>query len=115
MTFSKHAFGPDVQASLEPEDLKRMVEGIRQVERAMRPLAKNDMARELSAMRCMFGRSVVARKDLKKGTVLTKELLTVKKPGGGIPPAELFSLLGKSLTRDKPMDSLLALDDVCDV
>ena len=114
MTLSRQAFGPDVPASLDPKDLKRMVEGIRQIESAMKMIVKDDMARELSAVRAVFGRSVVARTFLRKGTILTEDHLTVKKPAGGVPPSEMSNLFGKILVMDKSMDSLITLDDVCD-
>lgn len=116
MTFSEYAFGPDVPASLGPEELKRLVEGIRLVERAMRhPAEKDQMAQQMASMRSMFGRSVVAKTHLQKDTVLTQAHLTVKKPAGGIPPADISLLLGKRLMRDLPMDALLSLDDVREV
>ena len=116
MTLSEYAFGPDVLSSLDPCNLKRLVEGIRLVEKAMYCFVEKDaMAEHLSGMRSMFGRSVVARYDLKKNLLLSREHLTVKKPAGGIAPAEIDCLLGKRLIRDLPIDSVLSLEDVLEV
>lgn len=113
MTLSEYAFGPDVPVSLVPMELKRLVEGIRLVEKAMQhPVEKDAMAEQLSSMRSMFGRSVVAGCDLKKNTILGREHLAVKKPAGGIPPSEISCLLGKRMVRDLPIDTILSLDDV---
>lgn len=111
MTMSSYAFGPDVPVSLVPEDLKRLVEGIRLIERAMRPpLGKDAMALQLEPMRAMFGRSIVAATDLKKGTILGHEHLAVKKPAGGIPPSELTAFIGKTLLEDVVMDTPMSFD-----
>jgi N-acetylneuraminate synthase len=112
MTLSRYAFGPDVASSLDPDGLKQLVKGIRQVERAVQHrVGKDAMAEQLSSMRTMFGRSIVARSDLKKGTVLTKEHLSVKKPAGGLPPSAMPQLIGKKLIRDLQKDTILSMND----
>lgn len=115
MTLSEYAFGPDVPASLSPPELKRLVEGIRLVEKAMRNQVEKDrMAQQLMPMRSMFGRSIVAKMDLKRGMILTQKHLMVKKPAGGIPPSGISLFIGKQLVNDVPLDALLSLDDVRD-
>jgi sialic acid synthase SpsE len=57
-------------------------------------------------------RSVVARGDIACGTVLTREMLDVKRPGGGIEPAELETLVGRRSARDIEDDTPLAWDMV---
>lgn len=116
MAFSEYAFGPDVPVSLTPVNLKLLVDGIRMVEKAMQnSLEKDQLAQHLAHMRSMFGRSVVAKVDLKRDTVLSQTDLTVKKPAGGISPADIACLFGKRLIRDLPKDTVLSLDDVCEV
>lgn len=113
MTLSQYAFGPDVPSSLDPAGLKDLVTGIRQVEKAMQyTVKKDDMADQLSSMRTMFGRSIVAKFKLKEGTVLAQKHLAVKKPAGGLPPQEMKQLLGKRLVRDLALDSILSMNDV---
>lgn len=115
MTMSKYAFGPDVPSSLAPQELQILVQGIRQVERATRLSSqKDEMAEELSLMRSMFGRSIVAKFDLKKGTVLDRGHLTVKKPAGGISPQHIKQFIGKTLIHDLALNSVLSMDDVID-
>ena len=108
VTFSRSMFGPDVPASLTPEELGRLVEGVRFVERAMaNPVDKDGMAARFSDLRDLFGKSVVARRDLPAGTVLSAADLAIKKPGGDLPPDRLDSVIGRTLsralTRDEPV------------
>jgi N-acetylneuraminate synthase len=108
VTFSRSMFGPDVPASLTPEELGRLVEGVRFVERAMaNPVDKDGMAARFSELRDLFGKSVVARRDLPAGTVLSAADLAIKKPGGDLPPDRLDSVIGRTLsralTRDEPV------------
>ena len=113
VTFSKDAFGPDVPASVTIEDLKRLVEGVRFLERARaHPLDKDAAAHELEPMRRLFMKSVVARRALAAGTVLKGVDLAAKKPGTGIPADRLASLVGRKLARDVAADALLMDEDL---
>ena len=77
MTLDKSWKGSDHSASLNPEELKLLVDGIRQVERAFGRPEKAIRPSE-EACRSKLGKSLVAARDLKAGTVLSEELLTVK-------------------------------------
>jgi N,N'-diacetyllegionaminate synthase len=113
VTFSREAFGPDTPASVTMGELRQLIEGIRFVETMMaHPVDKDAMASELTQLRHLFTKSVVAKADLSAGTVLRAEHLTVKKPGTGIPAAQLPELLGRTLRRSVPADQLLQAADV---
>ena len=113
VTFSKHAFGPDVPASVTIDDLARLVEGVRFLERARaHPVDKDRAAAELEPMRRLFMKSVVARRALGAGTVLTGADLAAKKPGTGIPAERLSSLVGRRLARDVAADAVLMDEDL---
>lgn len=115
VTFSKDAFGPDVPASVTFDDLRRLVEGVRFLERARaHPVDKDGSARELEPMRKLFTKSVVARRALPAGTVLAARDLAAKKPGTGIPAERLPALVGRRLARDVSPDALLAEEDLED-
>lgn len=112
-TLSRHAFGPDVPASLTPEELGRLVEGVRWLERARaHPVDKDAMAEKLSGMRSLFMKSAVARHDLAAGHVLSADDLAAKKPGSGIPADRIPGLVGRQLARDVAADALLSDDDL---
>jgi len=59
-------------------------------------------------------KSLVAKKDLPAGTVLSWENVTAKRPGTGIPAWEFINLEGKALSRDFRDNDLLQTDDICE-
>jgi N-acetylneuraminate synthase len=108
VTLSRDLPGPDVVASLTPAELRQLVEGVRFVEAARsEPVDKDQMSLEMAPLRRIFNQSVVAARDLKRGTVLREGDLTTKKPGTGIPGARLQDLLGKVIAVDIEADTLL--------
>jgi N-acetylneuraminate synthase len=115
ITLSRYAFGPDVSASLTPEELKQMVEGIRMVETSLRSTHdKSELASQMRDMKKIFSRSVVTRVPIARGTVLSLENLTLKKPGGGIPPSGLARLVGRKVKRDLNMNTFISIEDLED-
>jgi len=113
VTFSRECFGPDVPASITTSELGTLVEGARFIRRALaNPVDKDAMAGELSGLRSIFAKSVVAARDLPAGWRLTKSDLTVKKPGTGIPAARLDELVNRTLMRAVPADTLLSVEDL---
>ena len=113
VTFSREMFGPDVPASITTDELGRLVEGIRFIEKMnTHPVNKEDMARDLKPLRDMFTKSVVAKKNLKAGTVMKKEDLTLKKPGTGLPAARLPELVGRQLKRAVAADTIISEEDL---
>jgi len=113
VTFSKQMFGPDVTASVTTTELRQLVEGIRFIEKiTSNPLTKDDMVAEMAPLRALFTKSVVSRRDLPAGTVLTEEHLAIKKPGTGIPAAQLPEVVGRTLKRAVCADTLIAPDDL---
>ncbi|HMZ21573.1 MAG TPA: N-acetylneuraminate synthase family protein, partial [Blastocatellia bacterium] len=88
VTFSHECFGPDVPASITTKGLKQLVAGVRFIESALfSPVDKEAMAESLSEMKRVFGKSVVAARDLPAGHCLNIADLAYKKPGTGIPAA----------------------------
>ncbi len=113
VTLSREMFGPDVPVSLTTDELRRLVEGVRFIERMIEnPVDKDASAKELEPARRLFTKSVVARSDLPAGTVLREEHLAAKKPGTGIPAARLPEILGGRLKRNVASDQLLSEDDL---
>ena len=112
ITFSRQSFGPDVPASVTPEDLTRLVDGIRQINTAQRASpSKSDIAAETGGLKKIFGRSLALIEDLPTGTVIERKHLTLKKPAGGLPYNAIDSLCGQSLSRDKRAIELLLPED----
>ena len=98
LVFSRSCFGPDTAASLTPSEFASMVAGVRHIETMMsaRP-DKDDIAAASSGMRGIFGKSIVARRPLAAGTVLSEDDLALKKPGDGLPPSRLAAVVGRTL------------------
>ena len=113
LTLTREMFGPDVPASVTPDQLRQLVEGIRFIE-TMRahPLDKQELSASVQSLRDIFTKSVMARSDLSAGTVLEAHHLAAKKPGTGIPANELPRLIGRRLKRDVGFDHLLSHDDL---
>jgi N-acetylneuraminate synthase len=108
VTMSREMFGPDVPVSITPSELRQLVDGVRFIERMIsHPVDKNEVAADLSPMRAMFTKSIVARTPLPAGTVLAEEHLALKKPGTGIPASRLPELIGRRLGRDLQIDEPL--------
>jgi N,N'-diacetyllegionaminate synthase len=113
VTLSREMFGPDVIASVTTSELKQLVEGIRFIERMRaHPVDKDAMASETAPLRRLFTRSLVARRALAAGTVLSRDHIAVKKPGTGLPPHRLDEIVGKRLARPVVADQLLTVEDI---
>lgn len=113
VTLSREAFGPDVPASVTTDELKQLVDGIRFIEKMnSHPVDKEAMAEELAPLRGLFGKSVVARTELGPGTILTRENLTLKKPGTGIPATRLEEIIDRRVVRLVAADTLLQEEDL---
>lgn len=113
VTFSRETFGPDVVASITTGELKQLVEGVRFIERALAtPVNKGQLADDLEPMRALFTKSIVARRSLNVGTVLTEEMLALKKPGTGLPAEKLSSLIGRRLRNDLSKDTQIEETDL---
>lgn len=116
VALSREMFGPDVPASVTTGELKQLVDGIRFIEQMLaHPLDKDAASAEVAPMRRLFTKSVVARMEIPAGTVLREEHLAAKKPGTGIPAAELPALVGARTTRALAPDELLSYADLARV
>jgi N,N'-diacetyllegionaminate synthase len=116
VTLSRQMFGPDVGASLTPEELRTLVAGIRFIESmAAHPVDKDMVSTELGTVRRLFTKSVVAVQDLPAGTVLRREHLAVKKPGTGLPVDRLPTLVGARLRRAVRADERILQADLEEV
>jgi len=113
VTFNRDIAGPDTTSSLTFEELYLICES-RDAFHKMNgsPVDKDLLAGSLGELRKNFGRSVTTKQIARKDTILTKDMLTPKKPGWGIPWSEVGAVLGKKLKRDVEPNRLLTLDDL---
>jgi N,N'-diacetyllegionaminate synthase len=110
-TLDRDLAGPDHKASLTPADLRAMIEQIRAVEAAMGSAVKAPTASELP-IRALVRRSVTAAQDIAAGTVVTDGALTLLRPGDGIPPSAMNSVVGRVAARAIPAGSTMQWDDL---
>lgn len=101
--------GPDHRASLEPDELATLIEGIRKIELALGHGRKEPAASELNTA-AVARKSLVAAQDIVAGTVLTESLLAIKRPGTGLPPVLRPSLVGRVAAQDIAAGTLLSLE-----
>jgi N-acetylneuraminate synthase/N,N'-diacetyllegionaminate synthase len=93
-TLDRSLPGPDHKASLEPNELREMVKAIRDVEKALGNGIKKPTKDE-EEMKKVARRSIVARVDIPEGTIITEDMLDVKRPGTGIEPRYMNMIIGR--------------------
>jgi len=129
-TLDKNFPGPDQKASLEPKELKEMIEGIRDIEKRRN---KGENPEKIIEELCLPGvmgdgikkpnqselevakvirKSIVAAKDIKKGTKMRKDMLVIKRPGTGIGPKFINKVIGKESKKDIKKDELIQFEDL---
>ncbi len=103
--------GPDHQASMEPDQLAALVLGIRTVEAALGDGCKRPAAAEAGTA-AVARKSLVAARAIAAGTVLTADMIVVKRPGTGLSPGMLPAVVGRAARRPIAQDALLSLEDL---
>lgn len=99
-TLDRTMEGPDHAASLEAAEFKAMTEGIRQIEQALGDGQERRLSQGEMINRENLGKSIVAARALRQGTVLAPEHLKVRSPGQGLSPQYYDRLVGRTLKRD---------------
>jgi N-acetylneuraminate synthase len=113
VAFSRECFGPDVPASVTTPELADLVKGVDFIGRALSsPVDKDAMARDLSELKRIFGKSIVVARNLDAGHIITHADLRFKKPGTGISPGRLDEVVSRRLRRSVVADALLSEDDL---
>ena len=110
-TLSRDLPGPDQKASLEPDELKRLVSEIRTVESCLGDGIKRMAPSEADTAK-VARKSIVAARDLPAGAVLDGDSVTVKRPGTGLPPAFMEFVLGRKLRRAVRSDELIEMNSL---
>lgn len=105
-TLDRNMKGPDHQASLEPHELRLMIDSIRKVERSIGDGEKKPAGSEIKNMN-IARKSIIAKCYIKKGEILSEEKLTVKRPGNGISPMKWYEVIGTPAIRDFKIDELI--------
>lgn len=105
-TLDRNLPGPDQKASLEPDELKEMVDAIRVVEQSIGTGKKIPMPIE-QENRKIVRKSLVAVCPIKKGQLFTEKNVTTKRPGSGSSPYDFWNIIGKIAEKNYQKDELL--------
>ncbi len=112
-TLSREMEGPDHKASIEPDELKQMVDMIRHVEVSIGDGVKKVSASE-AKNQDIARKSIIAARAIKAGDEFSEENVTTKRPGNGINPMRWFDLLGRKAKHDYEEDYLIEKDELDD-
>ena len=103
--------GPDAKFSLEPEEFKKMVKSVREVEKALGSISYE--LTEKTRINRDFSRSLFVIKDIKEGEELTEENVRSIRPGFGLHPKYLEQVLSRRACRDIEKGTPLSWDLLC--
>lgn len=110
-TLDKTMEGPDHKASLEPYELKAMVKAIRNIEKAMGDGIKRVSDSEKKNI-AVARKSIHIANPIKANTIITNEMLIMKRPGDGISPMDISEVIGRTIKKDLTTDYKLTWEDL---
>lgn len=110
-TLDSTRFGPDHSASIEPKEMTKLVQGIREVESGLGTSKRQFSAKEIN-QRKVHRTSIVISKTIKKNEFFSTDNLTIKRPGIGIRPKYLKNIIGKQSDNNIDPESLLNWNDI---
>jgi N,N'-diacetyllegionaminate synthase len=112
-TLSREMEGPDHPFALEPDELRAMVAGVREAEAALgKGRLEGPSELEAGEMYRLGRRSVVAAVGIPSGVIITRDMLTTKRPGYGIKPKDIDLLVGRTARVDIDFDEVITWDMV---
>jgi len=106
LTLDQEMEGPDHKASLNPDQLSQMVQGIRKTEKALGDGKKRPSQSEIKN-KTAARKSIIAACPIRKGDVYTEANICIKRPGNGISPMDWYSILGQRANRNYQADELI--------
>ncbi|MDB4037921.1 N-acetylneuraminate synthase [Candidatus Thioglobus sp.] len=98
--------GPDHAASLEPEELKAMINAVRNIEKAIGDGVKKPSKSEVKNIP-IVRKSIVAKRKIIKGELMSVDNLSIKRPATGLSPMEWDNIIGKAAQRDFDVDDII--------
>jgi N-acetylneuraminate synthase len=105
-------FGPDSTSSLNIDEVKELVKGVRFIEKSLTKIDKNDNTK-FKELKNIFEKSLCINKDLKKGSIISFNDLDAKKPANkGIKASNYKNILGKRLNKDLEKWDFLREEDI---
>lgn len=107
-TLDKTMKGGDHSGSLEPGQLKELVDTIRRIEKILGGATTKILYDELKPLREKLAKSVASKVRIPKGTLITKDMLTIKGPGTGIKPSQISQVVGRIAPEDIEEDTIIS-------
>ena len=105
-TLNKNFKGPDHKASAEPDELKKMIDCIRNIEKAMGNGIKYPSKDEIEISK-IARKSIVANCNIQKGAIVSDEMFAIKRPGNGLKPDMIKWIVGKKINQSVAKDTIL--------
>lgn len=110
-TLDKDMPGWDHKISADPRELKEIVRESKNIQKSLGSFSRI-VSDDEESKKDKFRRSIVAGKDLKKGSIINLEDIEVKRPGTGIAPDEIKYVIGRKINRDFSIDELIYWEDL---
>ncbi|CAM1339432.1 N-acetylneuraminate synthase [Tenacibaculum aestuarii] len=111
-TLDRNMEGPDHKASLEPDELKLMVNSIRNIEKALEGSGIKEPSNSELKNKEIARKSIHVKSTIKKNELITEDAITVLRPGDGISPMEWDKVIGKKVSKDLEPFHKLTWEDV---
>lgn len=108
-TLDNNMSGPDHKASLNPQELIELVRSIRNIEKALDGSGVKEPTNSELKNKAIARKSIVAKKDIKVGEILTEDNLTIKRPGNGISPMEWDNIIGLKAIKNFERDEIILI------
>lgn len=109
-TLDRNMSGPDHKASSEPSEIRALVQGIRNIEKSFGSFEKKPTLSEEKTLQ-VARKSLVSNQKISKGDVIDSDMIDIKRPGVGILPKDICSILGKTAIHDIEADVVLKKED----
>ena len=110
-TLDKTMDGPDHFFSIDPPGLKKLISQIRDIEKIKGNGKKIPQMSELEG-RYFIRTSITANQDLSENQILTKEMISIKRPAEGIEPKYLDRIIGRKLNKKIQTDEAIHWNDL---
>ncbi len=102
ITLDKSQEGNDHKVSLTPDEFKKMVKHIKEIEESMGVNKPREISQGELLNREVLAKSLVSNKDIKKGEQISRDMIVIKSPGNGLQPNKINEIIGKKAIRDIP-------------
>jgi N-acetylneuraminate synthase/N,N'-diacetyllegionaminate synthase len=110
-TIDKNLPGPDQKLSLNPAEFRQMVDGIRSIETALGDGVKMPTKSE-HELSLVARRSIVAKQRIEEGEEISMDMVSIVRPGTGLPPKLIDIVVGRRARREIEPDQVLTWDDI---